>query len=151
MQKIIVADTSCLILYYKIGEIELLRKLFGNILITETVAKEFNSPIPPWIHIKNPVSNLQRVLQEKLDPGEATSISLAAELEESLLIIDESKGRKMARTLGLTITGSLGILVAAKKRGIITHVKPILEKITQTNFRITEELIIKILHQTQED
>lgn len=76
MQKVIVSDTSCLILFYKIGEFELLQKVFGQIIITETVSKEFKRPIPKWIQIVNPISNLHKGLLGFLDAGEATSISL---------------------------------------------------------------------------
>lgn len=151
MQKIIVSDTSCLILFYKIGELELLHKVFGHIIITETVSKEYKRPIPKWIQIKNPSTNLHYGLQGFLDPGEATSISLATELKGSLLIIDESKGRKVAKELGITISGSLGILVIAKNRGFIASVKPIIEKITQTNFRLSDRLIKKVLQQVNEE
>lgn len=151
MQKIIVSDTSCLILFYKIGELELLRKVFGEIIITETVSKEFKRAIPKWIQIINPSTNLHFGLQGFLDPGEATSISLAVEYKGSLLIIDESKGRRVAKELGIAISGSLGILVTAKKRGIIDSVKPIIERITQTNFRLSDKLIRKVLQHVNEE
>lgn len=114
MQNVIVSDTSCLILFYNIDELELLHKIFGRIIITETVAKEFKKLIPHWIDIINPTTNLHIELQDFLDGGEATSISLATEFKEALLIIDESKGRKVAKELGIAITGSLGALLAEK-------------------------------------
>jgi predicted nucleic acid-binding protein len=85
-----------------------------------------------------------------LDKGEATAIALAAEYENSLLIIDEEKGRKAVKDLGLSITGSLGVLVAAKKEGHIETVKPLIDKIQKTNFRISEELIERVLDQVNE-
>lgn len=63
MHSIIVSDASCLILFYKIGEFELLKTLFGKIFITETVFQEFNRPIPNWIEIHNPTTNLHIGLQ----------------------------------------------------------------------------------------
>jgi predicted nucleic acid-binding protein len=51
MPNVIVSDTSCLILFYKIGELDLLKKLFGNLHITEIVLKEFNQPVPEWIEV----------------------------------------------------------------------------------------------------
>ena len=151
MQNVIVSDTSCLILYNKIGELELLHKLFGRIVITETVAKEFKRPVPRWIEIINPTTNLHIGLLGFLDAGEATSISLAKELKEVLLIIDESKGRKVAKELGITISGSLGVLLAAKNKGIISSVKPIIQKISETDFRLSEELIRRVLQFAKEE
>lgn len=114
MQKVIVSDSSCLILFYKIQEFELLRKVFGEIFITETVSKEFKHTIPAWIKIVNPKTNIDKQLLSTLDAGEATSIALATEYNGCLLIIDELKERKIARELGIQISGSLGVLVTAK-------------------------------------
>lgn len=150
MQKIIVSDTSCLILFYKIGEFELLHKVFGQIIITETIFKEFNRPIPDWIHVLNPSTNLHIGLKSFLDAGEASAISLASEFKDSILIIDELKGRKIAKELGLKITGSIGVLLTAKNKGIISLIKPLLEKIRETNFRLSDELIKTTLFHANE-
>lgn len=101
MPGIIVSDTSCLILFYKIGELDLLRKLFGKLHITDTVLKEFNQPVPDWIEVVELKTDVYKVLSGYLDPGEATSIALASEHEESLLIIDEIKGRRAAREMDI--------------------------------------------------
>jgi predicted nucleic acid-binding protein len=85
-----------------------------------------------------------------LDKGEATAISLAAEYENSLLIIDEIKGRKTAKEMGISVTGSLGVLIAAKTKGHIQTVKPLIGKIQKTNFHISEELIDQVLKKVNE-
>jgi len=54
MLQTIISDTSCLILLEKIGELELLKKLFGNVITTQTVGDEFGNPLPEWIYIQNP-------------------------------------------------------------------------------------------------
>ncbi len=150
MPNVIVSDTSCLILFYKIGELDLLKKLFGKLHITETVQKEFNQSIPNWIEIVEPTTDVQKGLTSYLDKGEASAIALASELENSLLIIDEIKGRKAAKEMGISVTGSLGVLIAAKNRGHIQTVKPFIEKIQKTNFRISEELIERVLENVNE-
>jgi len=150
MPSVIVSDTSCLILFFKIGELELLKKLFGTLHITETVQKELNQPIPDWIEVVEPTKDLHKGLSSYLDKGEATAIALAAEHENSLLIIDEIKGRKAAKEMGISVTGSLGVLVAAKNKGYIQTVKPLIEKIQNTNFRISKELIERVLHKVNE-
>ncbi|MGZ5245092.1 MAG: DUF3368 domain-containing protein, partial [Bacteroidia bacterium] len=116
MQRIIVSDASCLILLDKIGELNLLQKIFGQILITETVSNEINITLPDWIEVKNPETNLHFALASILDSGEATSISLAMDYDNALLIIDEFKGRKVAQEMVLKITGTLGVLVIAKEK-----------------------------------
>ena len=80
-----------------------------------------------------------------MDKGEASAIALAIELDDSLLIIDDLKGRKFANQIGLTIIGTIGVIVDAKLAGIINSIKPILTKIKSTNFRITEQLEAIIL------
>jgi predicted nucleic acid-binding protein len=146
----IVSDTSCLILFYKIGEMDLLQKVYGQIIITGTVSQEFRRPLPDWISVQDPKTNLHQGLMSFLDEGEATSIALALEFADALLIIDESKGRRVAKELGVKITGSLGIIMAAKEKGIIQSVKPIIDKIKETNFRISDDLLNKILHLVNE-
>jgi len=150
MPSVIVSDTSCLILFYKIGELDLLKKLFGKLHITDTVLKEFDQPVPDWIKIVQPKTDVYKGLSGYLDSGEATSIALASEYEESLLIIDEIKGRKAAKEMDISLTGSLGVLVTAKKKGHVRAVKPIIEKIQKTNFRISEELIKRVLKKVNE-
>lgn len=146
MQKTIIADASCLILLHKIDSLFILNSLFGTVVITEEILLEFGYPHPAFFHIQNPEDiNFQNLIEKSIDKGEASAIALAVELAGSLLIIDDLKGRKFAQKLGLTITGSLGILLEAKLAGIIPSVKAMLLKIHETNFRITWELEEKIL------
>ncbi len=151
MHKTIISDTSCLILLHKIGELEILHKLFGIIITTSEVADEFGLPLPSWFEIQQPIDkHYQSIIEESVDKGEASAIALAVELDDCLLIIDDLKGRKFALNIGLTIIGTIGVIVDAKLSGIITSVKPILSKIKATNFRITEQLELLILKRANE-
>ena len=151
MHKAIISDTSCLILLDKIGELEILNKLFGTIITTTEIASEFGQPLPSWVVIKQPADkNYQSIIETSVDKGEASAIALAIELDDCLLIIDDLKGRKFASQIGLTIIGTIGVIVDAKLAGIVTAVKPILAKIKSTNFRITEQLEVIILKKSGE-
>jgi len=151
MHKAIISDTSCLILLDKIGEIELLHGLFGEIITTQEVANEFGLPLPSWIDIKGPSNKkYQSIIEASVDKGEASAIALAVEFDDCLLIIDDLKGRKFANQLGLTITGTLGVIVDAKLANIIPSVKPLIERIKNTNFRISERIEAAILLKAQE-
>ena len=151
MHKPIISDTSYLILLDKIGELEILNKLFGTIITTPEVAIEFGQPLPSWVEIQQPSDkNYQSIIEASVDKGEASAIALAIELNDCLLIIDDLKGRKFANQIGLTIIGTIGVIVDAKLAGIITSVKPILTKIKSTNFRITEQLEVIILKRSGE-
>lgn len=151
MQKTIISDTSCLILLEKIGELELLHKVFGEILITQDVADEYGSMLPKWISIQNPTNKkYQKILEASVDRGEASAIALAVELADCLLIIDDLKGRNLAETLGIKITGTFGLILEAKLSGKIDSVKPLLEKIKQTDFHFSADIEKKILAKANE-
>lgn len=151
MRRTIISDTSCLILLDKVDELTILNKLFGIVTTTSEVAEEFGQPLPSWIQVQEPSDkNYQTIIEASVDKGEASAIALAIELDDCLLIIDDLKGRKFANQLGLTIIGTIGVIVDAKLAGIIPSVKPILEKIKATNFRITEQLEFLILKQAGE-
>ncbi|MEZ4776340.1 MAG: DUF3368 domain-containing protein [Bacteroidia bacterium] len=148
--KVIIADTSCLVLYDKINQLEILRKTFPELIVTQEVAEEFGD-LPDWLTIMD-VKDKEKYLEliGNLGKGEASSIALALEFEDSLLIIDEKKGRKVAEGLRIEIIGSLGVLVKAKENGVIQSVKDIFLVIDKTNFRITESLRIEVLRASGE-
>ncbi|GAB3413492.1 DUF3368 domain-containing protein [Niabella aquatica] len=151
MHKTIISDTSCLILLEKIDELDILNKLFGIIITTSEVAEEFGKPLPAWFELRQPTDkNYQSIIEASVDKGEASAIALAVEIDDCLLIIDDLKGRKFAHQLGLTIIGTIGVIVDAKLAGIIPSVKPILSKIKSTNFRITGQLESLILKRANE-
>lgn len=151
MQATIISDTSCLILLDKIGELKLLQQLFGEVVTTQIVADEFGKHLPNWIRVQNPNDiTSQLVLEAAVDKGEASAIALALEMADCLLIIDELRGRKLARRLGLTITGTLGVLVQAKQNGYISMLKPLLDKVQQADFRLSEHLVQETLKEVGE-
>ena len=150
MEKAVISDTSCIILLDKIGELDLLKKLFGKIIITKKIEEEYGIQIPKWFELKNPLeSTCEKIINLNIDKGEAGAIALSIELEDSLLIIDDLKGRKIVESLGLKFIGTLGIILRAKQN-IIPSVIPIIEKIKQTNFRLTEMLERKVYRDSGE-
>jgi predicted nucleic acid-binding protein len=151
MQKVIISDTSCLILLDKIGELKLLNKLFGQIIVTQEIANEFKQELPNWFIIDEPTNkNYQKILEASLDKGEASAIALAIEQADCLLIIDDYKGRRYAEQLGIKITGTLGVIIDAKISGHIASVKPILDKIKNTDFRLTSDLEKRVIEKANE-
>ncbi len=85
-----------------------------------------------------------------LDLGEASAIALALDLENILLILDDLKGRKEAERLGLTFTGTLGVLFKAKKLGFIKELKPYIENLKDAGFRISQNIEEEILRKSKE-
>ncbi len=141
MPKVIISDTSCLIILSKIGELNLLERTYGKVLTTPEVAAEYGDPLPNWIELKNVRDkNRQKLLALQIDNGEASAIALAIEVKDSVLIMDDYKARKVAIKLGLEITGTIGVIVKAKLSGKIKSVKPYLDKIRKTNFYLSKQL-----------
>lgn len=155
---IIISDTSPISGLLIIEHIHLLKELFGTIVIPQAVYREilalekfgFSTQViqmENWILKLEPKDQLlvQR-LSEDLDSGEAEAIALALEIKADLLIIDENKGRAVAKKHGLKSTGVIGILLRAKERGLIEEVKPILDRlINEANFWISEGLYHRTL------
>ena len=141
MHKLIIADTSCFIILSKIDELELLQNIYVQIVTTSDIAIEFGEVLPDWVIIKNVSNkNYQDILELQLDKGESSAIALALEIENCTIILDDYKARKVAQKLNISITGTIGVIVKAKQLGIIKSVQPILEKIRNSNFRLSKEL-----------
>jgi predicted nucleic acid-binding protein len=152
MPSVVISDTSCLILFHKIGELDLLRKVYDDIFTTPEVADEFSEPLPDWIRIKSVEDKkYQKFLETQVDIGEASAIALANEMDNPLLLLDDLKARKLAQKLELKFTGTLGIINKAKKIGIIDKIKPLIDKLLITNFRISQNIIDELLMMNNEN
>ncbi len=139
--KVVIADASCLILLTNIDELDILASLYGEIWITEAVQREYGLSIPPFISIQNPadVEKLNDLLRS-LDLGEASSIALALENPGCRIIIDGKKGRQIALSMGLDLTGTLGVLTEAAKRDLIVADRKLVKQLEILGFRLSAEL-----------
>lgn len=131
---IVVADTTPLITLFKIGQIDVLKKLYESVHIPFAVFEELtrNSEFKeeadffrncPFLEVHSDLSEDRVSLLRRatgLDLGESEAIILADEQQPSLLLIDESKGRMVAESMKLTITGSIGILFAAYQKELLS-------------------------------
>jgi predicted nucleic acid-binding protein len=154
---IVVSNASPLIGLASIGQLNLLKQLYGEIHIPEAVwrevvidgagqpgANEVNKA--DWIKRRG-VSNRQLVLalEQDLDDGEAEAIALAVELKAGLLIIDERLGRNTAEHFGLDFTGVIGVLIEAKHKGLVNEVKRYLDELRiVAGFRISDRLYKRV-------
>jgi predicted nucleic acid-binding protein len=135
--KLIISDTSCLIVLTNINRLDLLKDLCNTVYITPEVAAEYGLPLPPWIQVV-PVQDTKKIqaIETVLDLGESTAIALALETENCLLILDDNKARRYAKHIGLSLTGTLGLLLAAQKAGLLKEVRTIVDELKTHNFRI---------------
>jgi predicted nucleic acid-binding protein len=145
MPTLIIADTTCLVLLEKIGKLEILKNLYGKVTLTSIISKEFKKKIPDWIEITDPKNlTVFNNLSTIVDIGEASAIALSKENNDSILILDDLKARKLAMSLNLKYTGTIGVIIQAKKNGFIQDIDSVIEEIQKTNFRLSNVLIEKL-------
>ncbi|AEE50347.1 DUF3368 domain-containing protein [Haliscomenobacter hydrossis] len=141
----------------------LLRKIFSEINIPQAVYKELlllkdygievSIFSASWIKVSSPTdSSILNDLKDILDNGEAEAIALSLELKADLLIIDEKKGREVAKSFNLMFTGIGGVLIRAKALGVILEVKTYLQRIrTEGGFYLSEKALKTILQAAGEE
>ncbi len=158
----VISNASPSVCLARIGQLDLLRQLYGEISIPDAVWGEIvvdgvgqpganEVKQADWIKRRS-VGNIQLILalQQELDNGEAEAIALAVESEADLLIIDERLGRDVARHFGLNISGLIAVLIEAKHKGLIDEVEGYLDKMRDVaGFRVSDELYRRVL--TDED
>ena len=125
--------------------------MYGELITTPEIADEYGDRLPDFITIQA-VSDkkYQKLLETQIDLGEASAIALAKEFDEVLLLLDDLKARKLALKLDLKITGTLGIIHKAKQLSIIEKVKPLIDQLLETNFRISDKIINELLRLNNE-
>ncbi len=161
----VISDASVLICFGAAGQIELLREFYGEVLVPPSVwAEVTNAGTRPgaaearmakqtgWLQLRAPTSTpLVKQLHRTLDAGEAEAIALATESPRSLLLLDDADGRETALQMGLDFTGTVGVLLRAKRVGKLPALKPILDLLMQQNrFRLSRGLYEKVLGQAGE-
>ncbi len=150
----VVADSSPLIALCRIGKLDLLRDLFGQLILPDAVWQEVVTSGPAktgaeeimsasWIERRSindiPLANL---LRQDLGAGESEAIVLAREIGANVLLMDERRGREAAKRLGLLCTGLVGVLLEARRRGVITDPASIgLDLRDKAGFWISNELM----------
>ena len=150
---VVVADTSPLIYLSRVGALGVLHVLFGEVVVpravwTEVVEQRTAAPgldaikRAEWLRV---VDREGPALDLGLDPGETEAILLAESLDADLLLIDEHLGRRVAESRGLTVRGTLGVLVQARRAGALPALRPVLASLVADGFRISPALIREAL------
>ena len=161
---IVVSNTTPLIGLAVIGRFNLLRQLFGSIIIPEAVYQEAviygreqggarrEVSEAHWIEIRPVKDRLAvEVLLDELDIGEAETIVLAREISADWVLMDERKGRRKLTELGLSKTGTAGILLKARRENLIPALAPELDLLRKTGFSISDFVVTGLLHQVGEN
>ncbi|HYE63030.1 MAG TPA: DUF3368 domain-containing protein [Phycisphaerales bacterium] len=150
---VVVSDTSPLRALQAVGLLHVLEPLYTRVLIPTAVARELVVPTQavsaldigsiPFLVVRSPERRLDLPM---LGEGETEAISLAVEVSAYSIIVDDRRARQVAARMGLRTVGAAAILVAAKHRGLIDHVAPVLEELERKiQFRLSSDVRRTIL------
>lgn len=162
-KEIVVSDASTLIGLASADVFELLHALFGQVAVSEAVldevlaggdrpgARELSNAIRNGTIKVVPVKPISALAAANLDVGEASTLTLAIEHSGlSLVLMDETIGRSYARARGLNVTGLVGVLLAAKREGLVPSAGPLLERLEKCNFRLSDKLLRAVIDEAGE-
>ena len=145
--EVVVSNASPLIFLMQIKKLELLRKLFGKVLITTIVYEEIKNKEQKLILQEEIKKGWIRKLKapkldviHDLDMGEASSIALALQYKKSLFIVDDMQARRFSESIGLEIIGTIGVLILAKRKKLLSNVLSLLEEANAFGFWISKKV-----------
>jgi len=150
-----VVDTSALIALSHLHLLRLLKLLFDDVIIPQAVLDEWlqgdedaldsvsaaEGLRPGWLQVRSPGVTVPDALTQWLGRGEAEVMSLAQSSAADFVVMDDRVARMTAGSIGLRVIGTVGVLVAARRRGIIPAVLPLLEVLQRPGFRLSDEVI----------
>lgn len=161
MRKVVV-NTTPLIALSHVGQLDILRKLYGEIIIPEAVYRELSVKMEStckkavdsslsWIRVEKIQNQMAKSMYKtQLHDGEVEVMILSLELGADVVIIDDANAKKHAKYLKLPVTGTLGILIKAKQEGYVYELKPILYQMVKNGIYISPKLIEVCLRQVGE-
>lgn len=156
MPDVVIVNTSPLFYLHRLGCLNILEKLYGEIVIPGAVVDELNEgkkvgeDVPEitnykWIKVKDVTIPAFIKIISDLGQGEAEVLALACEEKEPLVIIDDEIARKIAKLQGIKLTGTAGVLLKAKTNNYIPEIKPVLEKLREVGFYLSDRVIAEVL------
>ena len=160
LNKLVIADAGPLIAFARLHQINLLPQIFGRVLVTDIVFAECaaRSDFPESVFIQEAVTRNQLELcaapdfsafAQKIDAGEASAIAVAIEFGCGVLM-DDRAGRRMAANAGVPVIGTVGVLILAKRKGLVPLVMPLLNSLAASGYFLGEEIIAAALTATGE-
>jgi predicted nucleic acid-binding protein len=143
----IISNTSPLQYLYQLNLLNVLPRLARTITVPPAVSAELDAgralglslphvPSLDWIVIRSPSSSVVLLLVTDLGHGEREVLALALEIPDSVCVLDDAFARQVAATLQLRITGTLGVLIDAKRAGLVSSVRPFLDQLHDLGFRL---------------
>lgn len=156
-----IADSGPLICLARIGQLELLPRLFFKILIPPEAWNEvtvrghglpgaYEVSQATWLTIQAPDPQLVRPLSILVDGGEAEAIALAQTTAGCTILLDDARARRIAERLNISQIGTIGLLLRAKRQGLLHHIKPHIDALVENGIYIRRELIDAVLKKAGE-
>lgn len=158
----VVVNTTPLIALSHVEQLDILRKLYGKIIIPEAVYRELSVKTDSickktvdssldWIRVDKIKNQMAKAMYKtQLHDGEVEVMILAKEIAAHVVIIDDANAKRHAKYLGLPVTGTLGVLIKAKQERYIDELKPILQRMVENGIYISQGLIELCLKQAGE-
>lgn len=152
----VISNTTPLLYLHQLGCLDFLRQLFQQVFVPQAVVGELRQgelkgfDVPSlnalaWVRVEAVSSlDLPRVTGG-LDSGERETIALGLAKADPLLVLDDAAARAYAQTLGISLTGTLGVLVKAKQAGLITAIRPYLDQLDKLAFYLGTHVRARIL------
>jgi hypothetical protein len=151
----VVLNNTPLVALWSIGRLDLLRELFGEVIIPLAVEAEFlaidrsvrerSLADSPWVRTVGLAQPRRALAFAGLDQGEAEVLALAEERDARLVVLDERKARRFAERLELPLTGTLGLLLSAKETGLIDSVALLIDSIRDAGLYLRNDLVRRVL------
>ena len=152
----VICNTSPLQYLHQLGRLDILPALVKTVTVPPAVTAELAEGqrlgvnVPElrgldWVTIRPPASLPALPLASDLGPGESQAIALALETEDSLIVLDDGLGRRVAEALGLRLTGTLGLLIDAKQAGLVRAIRPLLDELQALRFRLSSRTRAEVL------
>jgi predicted nucleic acid-binding protein len=160
-ERVTICNTSPLLYLHMVGQLELLPQLYGQVLIPPAVQAELEAgaqrgvSVPvvealSWLQVTPLASHALLPLATDLGRGEAEVIGLGLEGPNCRLILDDELARRIARLNGLRFTGTMGVILRAKQRGLLDAVKPVVLALRNAGLWLSDSLVAEVLRQAGE-
>jgi uncharacterized protein len=152
----VICNTSPIQYLHQLQLLHILPALAGHVIVPPAVVNELSDgralgiPLPDvtvlsWVEVRRPASEAAVPLITDLGPGETEVLMLGMESQDAVVVMDDTLARRVAETLGLRLTGTLGLLLDAKRAGQIAMISPLLDQLQVLRFRLASHTRTAVL------
>ena len=156
-----ISDTSPICYFARLGLLDVLQKLLGRMLVPMAVVDEIdrgrafipelpNLRLLDWVDIEMVAADISDASSSQLGPGETEALTLAKSLSDVCLLMDDFQAREQAIKSGISVRGTLALLLMAKEKEYIQEVGPLIDQLKEMGFRLSDSLQNTVLSLAEE-